>query len=171
MKMHEPKKVKVGGNTFYIWPFSAFKATNISGDLMAFLLPLVGAIAPFLGGGGTGGGADSLLDVNMDQAAPAITGAFNSVSGDRVEAMLKKLLIVHKNITVDVPDEDDPAVLDEDLANEIFCGEPRDMFILAFEVIRFNYNGFFSKLGARFGGVTEKLLAMVDSLKTTEPST
>jgi nucleoside recognition membrane protein YjiH len=31
------------------------------------------------------------------------------------------------------------------------------MFLLAFEVIRTNYNGFFKKLGARFGPLIEAM--------------
>lgn len=31
------------------------------------------------------------------------------------------------------------------------------MFLLAFEVIRTNYNGFFKKLGGRFGSLIEGL--------------
>ena len=46
-------------------------------------------------------------------------------------------------------------LLTEDLANEVFCTDVQDMFILAFEVIRTNYNGFFKKLGDRFGKVAE----------------
>ena len=47
-------------------------------------------------------------------------------------------------------------LLTEDLANEVFCTDVQDMFILAFEVIRTNYNGFFKKLGDRFGKVAER---------------
>ena len=48
-------------------------------------------------------------------------------------------------------------MLTEDLANEVFCEDVQDMFLLAFEVIRTNYNGFFKKLGGRFGPLIEGL--------------
>ena len=49
-------------------------------------------------------------------------------------------------------------MLDMDLVNEIFCGEVQDMFILAFYVIRLNFNGFFKKLAGRFGKAGEALV-------------
>ena len=55
------------------------------------------------------------------------------------------------------PEGEKVRLLTEDLANEIFCEEVQDMFILAFEVIRTNYNGFFKKLGNQFGSVIEGL--------------
>ena len=42
-------------------------------------------------------------------------------------------------------------------SNEVFCEDVQDMFLLAFEVIRTNYNGFFKKLGGRFGSLIEGL--------------
>lgn len=171
MKVHEPKKVEIGGVTFYIWPFKAFVAANISGDLAGFLLPLVGALAPFIGTKGADGQEKSLLDVDAEAAAPAIADAFNALSGDRLEAMLKKLLIRQQNITMDHPETKETVRLTEDLADEVFCGEPQDMFILAFEVIRFNFNGFFSKLGSQFGGAVEKLKDLVGTSPATGSST
>lgn len=171
MKVHEPKKVEIGGVTFYIWPFKAFVAANISGDLAGFLLPLVGALAPFIGTKGADGQEKSLLDVDVEAAAPSIADAFSSLSGNQLEAMLKKLLINKQNITVDHPETKETMRLTEDLADEIFCGEPQDMFILAFEVIRFNFNGFFSKLGSRFGGAVEKLMGLAETSPNTGSST
>ena len=87
-------------------------------------------------------------------------------SGAKVESMMKKLLVAHKNIVVELPvydedgvemDEAEQEVLDMDLVNEIFCGEVQDMFILAFYVIRLNFNGFFKKLAGRFGKAGEAL--------------
>ena len=49
-------------------------------------------------------------------------------------------------------------MLTEDLANEVFCEDVQDMFLLAFEVIRTNYNGFFKKLGGRFGSLVGDLM-------------
>lgn len=171
MKVHEPKKVEVGGVTFYIWPFKAFAAANISGELAGFLLPLVGALAPFIGTKDDDGGEKSLLDINADEAAPAIAEAFGAITGNRVEAILKRLLISQENITLDHPDTKEVVRLTEDLADEVFCGEPQDMFILAFEVIRFNFNGFFSKLGSQFGGAVEKLMGMAGTSLATGSST
>ena len=168
MKVHEPKNVEIGGVTFYIWPYKAFAAANISGELAGFLLPLVGALAPFIGTKDAEGNEKSLLDINAEEAAPAIAEAFSTLSGNRVEAILKRLLISKENITVDHPDTKETVRLTEDLADEIFCGEPQDMFVLAFEVIRFNFNGFFSKLGSQFGGVVEQIKDLMAESPTTE---
>ena len=107
----------------------------------------------------------------MKDAGPAISAAFSSLSGDKIEAILKHLLIAGKNISVEVPGER-VQILTEDLANEVFCEDVQDMFILAFEVIRTNYNGFFKKLGGRFGPVVEALKQTVTPSQTsTESST
>ena len=41
----------------------------------------------------------------------------------------------------------------------VFCGDIQDMLILAMEVVKLNYSGFFSKLAAQFGGAFESLQA------------
>ena len=41
--------------------------------------------------------------------------------------------------------------LTDDLADEVFCGEIQDMFLLCFHVIKLNFNGFFKRLGTRSG--------------------
>ena len=64
---------------------------------------------------------------------------------------MKHLLIAGKNISFETPDSEKAQLLTEDLANELFCEDVQDMFLLAFEVIRTNYSGFFKKLTARFG--------------------
>ena len=55
-------------------------------------------------------------------------------------------------VELPVMDEDDvetgeysQEILDMDIVNEIFCGDVQDMFILAFYVIRLNFNGFFQE--------------------------
>ncbi|TZE83535.1 phage tail assembly chaperone [Calorimonas adulescens] len=158
MKQFEPKQVTIGGNVFYIFPFPAFKASNLSGELAALAIPLLGSLAPFLGVKKPDGSETSLLDIDVEDAAPAIAGAFNSISGDKVESLMKKLLITGKNITVELEDGEEPQRLTEDLANELFCGEVQNMFILAFEVIRVNFAGFFRKLGGQSGAVVEKFM-------------
>lgn len=154
MKQLESRTATVGENVFYIRPLPAFKAANMSGELAALVLPLLSGLAPLM----TGANADkNLLDVDLEKAAPVIGDAFSSVSGDKLEAILKHLLIAGKNISVETPDSEKAQLLTEDLANEIFCEEVQDMFLLAFEVIRTNYNGFFKKLSTRFGPAMEAM--------------
>lgn len=165
MKQLDPREVTVGENTFYIRPLPAFKAANMSGELAALVLPIVSGLAPLLGSVDTGEEGKGLLDIKLEDAAPAVAGAFSSVSGDKIEAILKHLLISGKNIAVELPDEGKPQTLTEDLANEIFCEDVQDMFLLAFEVIRTNYNGFFKKLAARFGPLIERLKKTAETMQ------
>lgn len=145
MKQHETTEKKIGENTFYIRPFAAFTAANVSGDLIAVLAPAVAGLAPLAMGADD---SDTEPDfMNLDVAS--FSGAMSGLSGDKVESLLKKLLTKHDNISVET--EDGVKRLDNDLANEIFCGSAQDMFILAVEVINVNFKGFFKKIGGQFG--------------------
>jgi hypothetical protein len=160
MKQFDVKAEKeLGGNKFYIRPFPAMKAAGISADVSAFILPIIGAVAPLVGDTLKSSEVD-LGKVDSEAAARTLANALPDVSGDRVESLLKKLLTKHQNIAVEV-DGGDAEKLNEDLANEIFCGEVQNMFILAVEVIKVNYSGFFKNLGDRFGGVIGNLMAKV----------
>lgn len=172
MKQLESREVTVGENIFYIRPLPAFKAANLSGELAALVLPLVTGLTSLIPAGTTAENmGNGLFDIDVKDAGPAISAAFSSLSGDKIEAILKHLLIAGKNISVEVPGER-VQILTEDFANEVFCEDVQDMFILAFEVIRTNYNGFFKKLGGRFGPVVEALKQTVTPSQTsTESST
>ena len=172
MKQLESREVTVGENIFYIRPLPAFKAANLSGELAALVLPLVTGLTSLIPAGTTAENmGNGLFDIDVKDAGPAISAAFSSLSGDKIEAILKHLLIAGKNISVEVPGER-VQILTEDLANEVFCEDVQDMFILALEVIRTNYNGFFKKLGGRFGPVVEALKQTVTPSQTsTESST
>lgn len=145
MKQHETTEKKIGENTFYIRPFAAFTAANISGELISVLAPAVAGLAPLAMGASDDG--DDIDFMNLDVAS--FSGAVSGLSGDKVENLLKKLLTKHDNISVET--EDGVKRLDNDLANEIFCGSAQDMFVLAVEVINVNFKGFFKKISGQFG--------------------
>jgi len=91
-------------------------------------------------------------------AAGALAKGASGISGDKLEHLLKKLLVQHRNISFEpvggpfeTKKSSKPQLLTEDLANDMFCGDVQDMFILAFDVIKSNYSGFFEKLGNLFG--------------------
>lgn len=94
-RMQTIEKV-IGENTFYIRPFGAFAAANISGELAALLSPILAGIAPLFGGLDTGdGGSDAAanpLDMDIEEAMPAISSALSTISGDKVERMMRRLL-------------------------------------------------------------------------------
>lgn len=170
LRQTEPKKETIGDYNFYIRPFPAMVAANLTGDLASLLTPVLAALLPLVGSENEdkdSKGADGgLMDIDVDQAAASMAKSMEGFSGKKVESMMKKLLVTYKNVVVELPelDEDDTEtgeyeqeVLDMDLVNELFCGEVQDMFVLAFYVIRLNFNGFFKKLAGRFGKAGEVL--------------
>ena len=120
LKQMEAKKTTVGDNNFYIKPFPAFKAANLTGELASVLSPLIGAIAPLVGDG-------DLMDVDVNKAAEALSTS-TVINGDRLEALMKKLLL-GGNIVIEYEDEEGEKqqdVLDKDLADEVFCGNVQE---------------------------------------------
>lgn len=105
LKQLETREVNVGENIFYIRPLPAFKAANMTGELAALVLPLVSGLAPLLSAVDTEKEGNGLLDIKVEDAAPAIAGAFSSLDGDKVEKILKHLLIAGSNISVEQPGE------------------------------------------------------------------
>ena len=149
MRQLEPKKVTIAKTDFYIYPFSAFKSSNLSAEVASIIGPLLSVVLPLKSDNG-----GDVLDMDIEKASPAIIKAFESIDGNKVEGLLKKLLIKEKNIAVKYKNEDgelEQEYLDEDLANEIFCGEVQNMFLLAYKVIEVNFGGFFKKLPSLFG--------------------
>ena len=65
LRQVEPTVVNVAGMDFYITPFSAFKAANLTGELASVLAPLLGALAPLV----NGDNEKDLMDVDADKAA------------------------------------------------------------------------------------------------------
>jgi len=168
MKQLETTQKVIGDYTFYIRPFPAFVAANISGELASVLTPMIGGIAPLIGGDN----GEDIMDMDVEKALPSVSAAFSGLSGDKFESMMRKLLINNGNISIEgEATEGKTMKLTYDLANEVFCGEVQDMFVLCFEVIRLNFGGFFKKLGARFGNLQGLLEKVAPSTKDTEPST
>lgn len=158
MKQFEVKSQKtLSGNKFFIRPYPAFVAANLSGEITALVVPILASLAPVFVGASKGEEV-GLLDMNAEAVAPALASGLSAMSGDRVEILLKKLLTKYGNVSVELADDTEVQTLTDDLANEVFCGDAQDMFILAFEVIKVNYSGFFKKLGGQFGGALSGLL-------------
>lgn len=176
LKQMEVIEKKIGDNTFYIKKFPAFTAVNISGELAAVLAPFIGGVAAVAGKGNaeveSGNDPVNILDTDIEDAMPVFTQAFSSLSGDKFERLMKKLLIDNNNVSVESEATDGQVkVLDYDLANEVFCGDVQDMYILCFEVIRLNFKGFFSKIGDRFGDLKGLLQKEAPTTKNGETST
>jgi len=154
MKRHEVKvERELNGNRFFIRPFGAFKAANMSGEIFSLLSPILPGIVSAVEGAGIGDDEVNIFDMDIGRAVPHLSSALSGISGDKVEALAKKLLIQYKNISVELEGEKVATLLTEDVADEVFCGDPQDMFMLMLDVIKANYAGFFKSLGDRFGGV------------------
>lgn len=157
MKQFKPTVKTIGDNKFYIRPFPAFTAAKITGDLANVATPLLAAIAPlilkYMPKNGSGGEVvKKALDADISEVAPALSGAFSGLSGDKLEHLCRELLTAHGNISVS-PGGDDSMnkLMEESDANDLFAGELDEMFALMFEVIKINFSGFFKKLAAQYG--------------------
>lgn len=175
MKQMDFVEKTIGEHKFYIRPFPAFVAANISGELAAVIAPMLSGISGLIGNLNTDATADgnienfNIMDADIDKALPSFANAFSSLSGDKFERLMKKLLINSDNISVEGPCTQNLVKrMDMDLANEIFCGEVQDMFVLCFEVIKVNFGGFFKKLGPLFGRLQGRSQKEAPSPENTE---
>ncbi len=155
LKQVTPTKATVGDMEFYIRPFPAFKAANITGELASVLAPLLGVLASLVPESGKkkeGAEETDFLDIDAEKAAEAMANC-PAIDRDRMENLMKKLLL-GGHIAVELEDENGETEeyrLTQDLADEIFCGDAQYMFVLCWHVIRLNFKGFFSKLPALSG--------------------
>ena len=147
----------IGENHFYIRAYPAMKAVNMSGDLFSIVLPIFGSLASLVGIKPEEA-ASGLMDVDTGEAAAALAKGLSSLSGDKLESLMNKLLIKYRTVSVQLENESEAQILTEDLANEIFCGEAQGLYILAYEVIRVNFQSFFSSAKDLFGGRLDDLL-------------
>ncbi len=155
MKQMEPTTVMIGGMSFYITPFPAFKAANISGELASVLAPLLGSLFPLVGAMKEDGKSVMDMDIDSIDADKAAEAVMNCplISGDKLEALMRKLLL-GGHIVAEITNDDGESEaqrLDMDLANELFCGEIQEMFVLCFHVIKLNFKGFFKKFAGLSG--------------------
>lgn len=157
LKQATPARVAVGDMEFYIRPFSAFKAANITGELAGVLAPVLGVLAPLVSDAGRkseDGKEEGILDQDAGKAAAAMASC-PSINGNRLEKLMQALLL-GGHISLEIEDEDgnkEMKNLSKDLADEIFCGDVQDMFVLCYHVIQLNFKGFFAKLPILSGKV------------------
>lgn len=151
VKMMDPNIEIINENTFYIYPFGAMKSANLSGEITALLTPLIASLAPALASD------KKLMDLDVNDIAPQIGKAFGALSGDMIEGLIRKL-ILDNNVGVLKTGADDAVWLTEQVADEVFCTNAQDMFILAFYVIKANYSGFFAKFGNLSGSHLMKMM-------------
>ena len=149
----KPVEKELAGYVFYIRPFAAFVSSSVFTDILSIISPLAMSLLPALFDDDGDGEEKSLLDMDLEKAAPFVIKAFSSLSSDKMDKTLRALLIREKNIHVGEANgrSDDVSLLDYDTANAIFIGNIADMYLLAFEVIKINYGNFFEKLSTLSG--------------------
>ena len=128
------------------------------------LAPLAGAIVPLAKAVGDDGDKENkenkenenenILDTDVSAIAEALSNCV--IDGDQIVKLMKKLLLGGNIVVNMVGDdgEDNPQKLTLDIANEIFCGDTQDMFVLCVYVINLNYKGFFKRLAGQVGNLT-----------------
>ena len=131
LKMMNPSIQQVGDNLFYIYPLPAFPSANLFGKITAVLSPLLGGIAGVFGEAGD----KKIMDIGVEEAIPHLIEAFSSLSGDKLEDLLRDLLL-KGYVYVCKAGSENVELLTEDTSNEIFCQNMQDMFVLAFHVIK-----------------------------------
>ena len=147
MRQLEPKRVTIGEIEYAIYPFGAFDAAAISGDLAKMIGPLLVGVLPFIDEKGKPA-------ADLSNLGPALNMALASLDGEKLQSMLRQLLIVKKNINCEYRDDTGQIVqklLTIELANEIFVGNLDEMVQLAVEVVNFNFAGFFTQMLTLFG--------------------
>lgn len=146
IRQFEPTKVKVGEYQYLLYPFPAFKAANISGELFAFIAPAAASLMAII----PSESEKSIMDSNIEQAASKISAAFSFLDGNKVECMLEKLLIENQNIVIEFQNGE-ADYLTKELADNLFCGNAQLLYVLAYHVIKVNYEDFFKKVGILSG--------------------
>lgn len=167
-KQMEIIEYSLDGCTFYIYPLPAFTAANLSGEVISLLAPLLGGVASAFKGSGEDGSAKNIMDMDISEAAPGICAAFSSLSSDKMEKLLRKLLN-SGNVGVRMDGSADAQPLTEELCNEVFCRNVQNMFLVAFQVLKVNYSDFFGSIGNLSGNVKEALKKA--GFPSTEPLT
>lgn len=167
----------ISGADFYISPFAAMTSANLSAEVFSLLAPLLSSLIPLVGAISSNAdqnksiedqrneiekNAERLLDNDIDKYLPGLVTALNGLSGDKLEGLISKLLILNHNIAVEYDYEDDngdtrhsKGQLTKDALNEIFCMDVFGLYRLVYEVIVINFGGFFPKQSGQSGKVAQ----------------
>lgn len=130
----------IGNSEFAASKIAAFAANGIILKLQKLVLPVLGEVAG-------NGKQTSVMDMDIGKAFEIISAKLDdSVMADIVIPMFKlaQVASVTDNVKIDSPQAIDKVFKDADgLA---------DLYTLIWEVLKFNFSGFFSEIASRFGG-------------------
>lgn len=169
MKRTEVEEYKIGENRFFVRRFPAFTAANISGELIRVLSPILSTVAVALGNFDASAidttnmtlddiskmDISNVMDMDIEKIVPSLSNALAGVSGNELQEIIEKLIVRYDNVSVNCEATDwNTARMTKDLADEVFCGDIQDMYILCFYVIKLNFRNFFKRFGSLFGSRT-----------------
>lgn len=166
--MLRQKEVQIDRTSFFISPFPVFVAARITAMLSKTLAPVLGGVIALLGADDTEG-KDTTAD-DVAAAIPAFSAALQSLSPRDFETLLRELLLNSRNIAFKNDEYPNGEILTEDAVNALFAGSTQNMYVLAYNVIKENYSGFFEKFKGPSGSA--KIQEMLRKWSAnTEPST
>lgn len=144
-----------GDYTFYIRPMEPFKSLDLLGDLQKTILPTIGAA---LGKVDDETKKEEITFANMLNQKIDIKAAFDTFAQDMNGTKLKNYMerILDLNyISYSKYGSSDAKKMDKAALLEIYTGNIKNMFGLAWEVLKVNYKDFFSTLPTQFGEAIE----------------
>ena len=148
----EPTEFIQGDNTFFIRPMDPFKALELLGDLQKAFLPAVGAAfnkAEFSKEDKASNlTMAALLNKDLDLGS-GLTALSASINGTNLTNMLQRIL--NTDYIAVERNNKSAEKLDKAKLMEIYQGNLKGMFELAWRVLRVNYADFFSMLPVNTG--------------------
>ena len=135
-QLNKAYEVTVGEHTFSVRKFDIFTNSRITFNIMSTVAPLLGSLDALSGDSEEEHGENILSN---------LTGALAGMDGNRLEALLRELLLDEGCIAYD------NERLTKDTLNEIFCGDLYGLLHLAVKVFMLNNEKSFTMLGTQFG--------------------
>lgn len=129
----------IGGKEFAASKIPAFAANSIIMKLQKLILPVLGEIA------GKGQATDVM---NID-----VKDAFKVISEKLDDSVMSEIVLPMFKLSVTSSITDNCKIDTEQAINKVFCDADglADLYELIFEVLKYNFAGFFTSLAARFG--------------------
>lgn len=169
--MLKKNEVHVGGATFYVAPFPVFTSARITAMLAKVVSPVIGSIIVLLGGDEEEEEGDGVLVTSdLDSAMQAFASAMGTLNPADFERLMRELLVNSRNIVWANEENREGEILTEDDLNALFAGDVQNMYILAYNVLKTNFRGFFEKFKSPSGNRLADALKEKIGLNDTENS-
>ena len=142
----DPTEFTQGDNTFYLRPMDPFKALELLGDLQKTFLPAVGAAfnkTEFSSGEKQNLTMAALLKKNID-LGNGLSTLSTAINGTNLTNMLQRIL--NTEYIAVARSGKSAEKLDKAKLMELYQGNLKGMFELAWAVLRVNYADFFQML-------------------------